>query len=324
MAPRRWLTALAVTPALLVSCAGPDSPAARIDSADAGFPLTVASCGVSTTLQGPPQRIVTIKSSATEMVLALGAGDRLVGTAFSDGPLPAGMPAPAAPELAPQNPSWEVVASLEPDLVYAGWESNLSADGAGDRDRFEALGISTYVSPAACHHARPEPKPLSFEDVFDQIVDMGEVLGEPQAAQELVAQQRQELTEVTSQPPSGRRALWYSSGSDVPYVGAGAGTPQMMMAALGLENIAADIDQSWASLSWEVVAQRDPEVIVLVDSSWNTAQHKMAVLGSNPITAHLPAVIHQRYLIVDFPATEAGVRNVPATVDLAEQLREQR
>src|SRR5690606_10932817 len=117
---------------LLAACgttAADDDGADATPSADAaaGFPVTVTSCGTETTLAAPPERIVTIKSSATEMVLALGAGDRLVGTAFADGPLPEGSVEP--PVLAERNPSREAVLELAPDLVYAGWESNLSDEG---------------------------------------------------------------------------------------------------------------------------------------------------------------------------------------------------
>lgn len=309
--------------ALLASCAAPTTPDDKESTAAApGFPREVSSCGVETKLQGPPQRIVTIKSSATEMVLALGAGDELVGTAFSDGPLPPDLTNSAedVPELADENPSHEAVLELEPDLVYAGWESNLSADGAGKRERFEELDISTFVSPAACQGA-DQPRKLSFDDVFDEIEQVGEILGRSEAAEELIASQRQRL-EAVEPSGEGRSALWYSSGSEVPFIGGGRGAPQMLMSQVGLDNIAADVDDTWDSLSWEVVAERDPEVIVLVDSAWNTAEHKMEILADNPVTAELDAVRQERYLTVPFPATEAGVRNVPAAHDLAEQLTE--
>lgn len=319
---------------LLTACTAPqgaepgtadDPPPAQETAAGSQFPLTVTSCGTTTTLEDSPERIVTIKSSATEMVLALGAGERLVGTAFSDGPVAEGMAEPGGEVLAEDNPSWESVLELEPDLVYAGWESNLSADGAGDRERYEELGIATYVSPGACREDDEQISELTFDDVFDQVHEMGSILDETDAAESLVAEQQAELDSLTGgggAPGEGRRAVWYSSGSDVPYVGAGQGAPQMIMAAVGLENIAADVDDTWTSLSWETVAQRDPEVVVLVDSAWNTAEHKIEVLQDNPVTAALPAVAEDRFVVVDFPATEAGVRNVPAAVELARQLRE--
>jgi len=56
---------------------------------------------------------------------------------------------------------------LEPDFVYGGWESNFSADGAGDRAALQNLGITTYVSPAACKEAGYMPDPLTFDEVFE-------------------------------------------------------------------------------------------------------------------------------------------------------------
>ncbi|WP_152193050.1 putative F420-0 ABC transporter substrate-binding protein [Georgenia satyanarayanai] len=296
-----------------------DGGSAAPSSSAAGFPVTVASCGTETTLDAPPERIVTIKSSATEMVIALGAGDRLVGTAFSDGPLPDGVTEP--PVLAERNPSRESVLDLAPDLVYAGWESNLSDDGAGERAGYEELGVSTFVSPSACQDPAHQPEQLGFEDVFAEIETVGRLLGAPEEAASLVAEQRAALDAVTP-TGEGLSALWYSSGSDTPFVGAGAGAPQMIMSAAGLTNIAADVADTWTSLSWEVVADRDPDVLVLVDSAWNTAEHKIEVLESNPVTAAMPAVQEKRFLTVPFPATEAGVRNVDAVVELTRQIDE--
>ncbi|WP_235201297.1 ABC transporter substrate-binding protein [Microbacterium sp. CH12i] len=98
------------------------------------------------------------------------------------------------------------------------------------------------------------------------------------------------------------------------------GAPQMMMDAAGLTNIAADVDETWSSLSWEVIVDANPDVIVLVDSAWSSAEKKIGMLEANPATAQLPAVLNGRYLIVPFPAGEAGVRNVEAVESLLTQL----
>ena len=96
--------------------------------------------------------------------------------------------------------------------------------------------------------------------------------------------------------------------------------PAMIMEALGLTNVFADVDEGWTSASWEAIVDANPDVIVLVDAAWNSAEQKKQLLAENPITSQLDAVINQRYLIVPFPAAEAGVRNVPATADMATQL----
>ncbi|WP_338403877.1 putative F420-0 ABC transporter substrate-binding protein [Cellulosimicrobium arenosum] len=289
------------------------------------YPLTLDDCGFQVTFDAAPERVVTIKSSTTEMLLALGLGDRIVASAFLDGPVPdsltdaaASVPAVAKP-MSDQVPGAEAVLETEPDLVYAGWESNLTADGAGDRDTLAQLGVATYVSPSACKAPEYMPDPLTFDDVFAEITEVGEIFDVPDAAADLVADQRSTLDGV-ERDDRGLTALWYSSGDDIPYVGAGIGAPQMIMDAVGLENVAGDVEDTWTSYAWEEAIAADPDVIVLVDAAWNTADAKIERLESNPATAEMTAVREGRYLRVPFPASEAGVRNVDAVVDLAAQL----
>ena len=315
------LAALAACAPASPEAAAPDSTGS--DGTSAGYPVTVTNCGTDVTLAAPPERIVTVKSSATEMVLALGLGDRLVGTAFWDGPLPEWLAGTGSdlPVIAERAPSSEVVLELDPDLVYAGWESTFSPAAAGERQMLADLGVASYVAPAACKDPSHQPNPLTYEEVFREISEAGALLGVPEAAAELVAEQRDRLRALAPST-AGLRALWYSSGSSTPYVGAGIGAPQMILEAARLENIAADVPDTWASLSWEAVAERDPDVIVLVDASWNTARNKMAVLAGNATTAALRAVREERYLVLPFAATEAGVRSVAAAESLISQLAE--
>lgn len=316
----------------ITGCSGAPAPPAAAENTTAGtaasgtteapasYPVTVTNCGTEVTLKSPPERIVTIKSTALETLLALGLGSKVVGTAFSDGPVPESLAADAAslPSLSDAAPSQEVVLDLEPDFVYAGWESNLSADTAGERDFLASLGIGSYVSPAACRE-EGAPGKLGFEDVFAQITEAGALFGAPDAAAALIAEQREVLDGV-SPAGAGQSAFWFSSGRDTPYAGAGLGAPQMMMEELGLENIAAGVEDSWASLSWETVVAANPEVIVLVDADRNTAESKKELLASMPATAGMDAVINERYLVLPFAAGEAGVRNADAVADLADQL----
>ncbi|MDB5613361.1 MAG: putative transporter substrate-binding protein [Devosia sp.] len=289
--------------------------------AQTSYPLTVENCGVEVTLPAAPVKVVTIKSTATEMLLALGLGSHIVGVGFQDGPAPQPWTAEAAalPVLSDKLPSQEVVLEAEPDFIYGGWESNFAADGAGERPTLAALGVATYVSPAACRTVKPAK--LTFDEVFAEIEEMGEVFNAKPAADALIAEQHAALDAIPADE-RGLTAVWYSSGTKAPYVGAGSGAPQMMLEALGLDNILAAEDEGWISSSWEAVVDADPDVIVLVDATWNSAEQKKKLLAENPITSKLDAVINQRYLIVPFPASEAGVRNVGATADMAAQLAE--
>jgi iron complex transport system substrate-binding protein len=285
--------------------------------------VSVDNCGFELTVASPPERIVTIKSTSTEMLLALGLGDRIIGTAFPDGPVPERYADAAAdiPVISDFAPNQEAVLALEPDFVYGGWESNFTAETAGERDTLESLGVASYVSPAACKEPGYQPERLSFDDVFAQIEEAGTLFGASDAAADLVAEQTETLGTIAADT-RGLSALWYSSGTDTPYVGAGIGAPQMMLDALGVENVAADVADTWTTLGWEAIVDANPDVIVLVDASWNTAASKITLLESSPATSGLSAVRAGNYLTIPFAAGEAGVRNVDATADLAAQLAE--
>ncbi|MGO2097050.1 MAG: putative F420-0 ABC transporter substrate-binding protein, partial [Candidatus Microbacterium stercoravium] len=176
----RALTASAVLlVALGVSGCAAGSPStaseSNADPAGSAYPLTIDNCGTEVTFDEAPERVLAIKSTSIEMMLALGLEDRLIGTAFSDGPLAEGWAAAAdgIPVVSEKVPGQEATLALEPDLVYAGWESNVTADGAGDREILATLGVNTYVSPSACQEPDYQPNSLGFDDVFADVEEMG-------------------------------------------------------------------------------------------------------------------------------------------------------
>ncbi|MEO5535960.1 MAG: putative F420-0 ABC transporter substrate-binding protein [Pseudolysinimonas sp.] len=318
MTVRRPFAFVAVATVLvLAACTTP--AAIPTNSPTTSGPVTVENCGVAVTFATPPQRVITIKSTSTEMMLALGVGDRIVGTAYQDGPVPDEWASGAAaiPVLADKMPSEEVVLNAEPDLVYSGWESAFAPDAAGNRAELQSLGVATYVQPAACQSA-DQPAKLSFDEIFREIAEAAKIFDVDPTA--LLEQQKTKLDAI--HPASGNlTALWWSSGKDTPYVGAGIGAPELLLETAGLTNIAGDINMTWSPLGWESILAADPDVIVLVDASWNTAGHKIEYLTSNPATANLTAVKNSRYIVIPFAASEAGVRSVDAAASIADQLK---
>ena len=316
-----FLLAIAGVVALSGCASVTPAPSATPSAASDSYPVTIDNCGFELTVTSAPQRVVTIKSTSTELLLALGLGDRIIGQAFADGPLPPaldtlGRTIPVVSDVAPSS---ETLLALEPDFIVAGWESNFTADSAGDRIGLSTLGIGSYVSPAACTQPGYQPATLSFENVFDYILETGDIFGVPVAAAQLVDSQRTALAAIEPNQ-DGLTALWWSSGNDTPYVGAGIGAPQLVLETAGLSNIAAEIDDTWSPLSWEAIIAADPDVIVLMDASWSTAESKIAALEANPATAMMTAVVNQRFLVIPFAAGEAGVRTVEAAASVAEQL----
>ena len=172
------------------------------------------------------------------------------------------------------------------------------------------------MQPAACQSAE-QPAKLDFDEIFREIAEAADIFDVD--ATDLLAAQQEELDAL--EPLDGDlTAFWWSSGTDTPYAGAGIGAPQLILETAGLTNIAGDIDMTWSPYGWESVLAADPDVLVLVDADWNTAEKKIAYLKSNPATANLTAVIEERFVILPFASTEAGVRTVSAATSLLDQL----
>jgi iron complex transport system substrate-binding protein len=115
-----------------------------------GYPVTVTDCGVRTTYHHPPRRVVTLHQRATEMLLALGLGDRMVGTAFRTTTI---LPKYRTqyqhiPELAGKYefPSYEKLLQARPDFVYSGNSQGFAAKAGRSRARLRKAGIKTYLS----------------------------------------------------------------------------------------------------------------------------------------------------------------------------------
>jgi iron complex transport system substrate-binding protein len=311
------LAAVLAAGALLAGCSGGAVAAPHPAGSSSASAVTLTDCDTTVTFDHAPQRVVSIKSTSTEMMLALGVGDRIVGTAYQDGPVPSKWAAAAKriPSLSDFMPSEESVLAAKPDLVYSGWESAFSADQAGTRSELASLGVASYVQPAACR-STPVAK-LTFAEIDREIREAARIFRVDPS--KVIAQQKATLAGI-HRDDRGLTALWYSSGEDIPYVGAGTGAPELVMETAGLRNIASDVKETWTNLGWESIVADDPDVIVLVDADWNTAASKIRKLESDPATAGLTAVREHRFITIPFPESEAGVRTVDAAASVAAQL----
>lgn len=178
MRPLRPLLGSIVVVVLLAgSCSRPLGPEAASSAKPAGggsFPVTITDdVGVAVTLDAPPRRIVTFAPSNTEIVFALGLGDRLVGVsgAYDDYP-------PAAKKIDEiggagdfgVDPNIEKVVALQPDLLLA------ISGGDEWKDRLRALGVPVFTIDAT-----------SFDDLLHDIETVGRLTGAAERAHEVTA-----------------------------------------------------------------------------------------------------------------------------------------
>lgn len=301
------------------------TPMASPVATTAAAAVTINNCGYELVIAAPPQRAVSMNQAATEILLALGLQDRMIGTAYlDDAILPAYADAYAAvPVLSDEYPTREVLLGEEPDFVYGSYSSAFGDEAAGSRESLEELGIGSYVSGAACADRTLRPEKVTFETVFAEIMDIARIFGVEAEGEALVAQLEADLAEATDDASmaDGMTIAWYDGGTEAPTMGVCCGAPGMIIEALGGENAFGGVAGSWGDVSWEEFVASDADFIVLVDASWDLAADKQAFLESDPATGTMTAVQEALYGTVPFSASTPGVRNVTAVVELATAIR---
>ncbi len=320
---RRALLALGVAGAgglLLAGCgtvAAPQPAAEPAQESESDFaPVTIENCGLTITYDQPPQRAVAMAQHATEVMLTLGLQDHMVGTAYLEDPiLPRLADAYAQiPVLSDLYPSREVFLGAEPDFLYAGWVSAFRDDVAGPREALLELNINSYLAHANCLESK-----ATIEDVFTDFLNIGKIFGVSERAEAYVAGIRERLAEVhaITQPADPKvKVFVFDSGDEAPYTAAGTGIVNALLEEAGGINIFADVEGGFATVNWETVVERDPDVIVLHDASWSTADEKREYLANTEALASIKAVQEQRYVVVPFTATQPG----PRSIDVIETL----
>ncbi len=196
------------------------------------------------------ERVICMAPSITEIVFALGQGDRVVGVSdFTTYP----PEADALPRCGGyMNPNFEIILSLNPDLIF-------THGRPGDFQQFgKRYGIDIV--------------PLQIDDltsIYDSFRRIGEVLDSEKQAEELVNEMQAELDELKEQIDEGWepvRTLMVvgrapSSLREIHVVGPG-GFLHDLLELVGGENIMGDLNRQYSSVSKEIVAQRKPELII--------------------------------------------------------------
>ncbi|WP_425329732.1 ABC transporter substrate-binding protein [Streptomyces cacaoi] len=338
MAARRspaLLTPLACVAALVLLAAGcGTTDPGDTGKAAPGYPRTLDNCGHRITLKRPPRHAVSLDQGSTEILLALGLGDRMAGTGTWTDPVMKGLEKENAkvPRLADGYPALEKVLDTDPDLVTASFAATLDKGGVAPRDRFAKLGVPTYLSPTECGKAKgstgdgARTEPLTMATVHREIRDLAHAFDVDERGERLVRRLKARMAKARKADASGTRVLYWFANAESPYVAGCCGAPGVITEAVGAKNVFDDTHDEWPQAGWETIADRDPDVLVLGDltrknQTAESAKAKIAKLESSPVTRHMTAVREKRWIPVSGAAMNPSLRTVEGAEQVAEALR---
>lgn len=242
--------------------------------------------------------IVSLAPNLTEIVFAVGAGDRLVGvTTFCNYPKET---AGIRKVGDTQKPNIETIVALKPQIVFVSTASQLEAF----TKTLDQQGIAVFVAG-----------PNALDEIYKSIETIGEIVGNPQKAGNLV----QELKERAS---SARGPIVYGSlpkvfvqiDKDSLYtVGKDSYITDIISKAGGV-SATADLATAYPKISRETALAMNPDVIVISESENNREP--------NEAFRNSPAVKNGKVFRINADLlSRPGPRVVDALEQIAEKLK---
>lgn len=228
-----------------------------------------------------PQRIVSLSPTHTEILYALGAGDQVVAVdSMSNYPAES---ASVLTDISAYEPNVEAISALEPDLVVIG------DDFSGLAEQLSMIGIESWVSPA----------PMTLDEAYEQIIDLGKVVGHADEAQSLTQKMQDDISgivdavEISATPIS-----YYHELDDTYYSVTGNTFIGSIYELFGMRNIAdaTEGDSDYPQLSAEFIVSQDPNVIFLADVNLGVTAETVA---ARPGWSGLSAVVSGNIVAID-------------------------
>lgn len=293
------------------------------------YPLTVDNCGMPQAFAHAPERAVTIGQAGTEMLYALGLGDKLVGTSlWFNNVLPEYQALNAKVErLADNDPSFESVIAKRPQLLAVQFEWMVGAQGVvGTREQFDELKIPTYLLPSDCEGKDnlvgadgTRLQPFKVDSIYKSVSQLAEIFDVQDRGTALNTDLKSRLDKAKARLAgknlSDTSALFWFSSADLdidPYVAGRQGVADYMLQTLGVRNVVESTEE-WPTVGWETLAKANPTwlIIARMDRRRFPAddfEKKLEFLRSDPVTRNMEAVRHNRIVVLDADAMQAGIR----------------
>ena len=238
--------------------------------------------GKEITLTEAPERIVSLIPSNTEILFALGLGEKVVGVNDTDNYPPE---VESIQKIGGMEYNLEMIISLKPDLVLA-HESGMYGLGDGVV-QLEAAGIPVFVVKNA----------VNFKETYETIEQIGLLTGRLAEAKKVNENIQTKLSELQQKVKGVEpKTVFVVVGAQPEIYAVGKGTyMDEMLNVLGIQNAVTEPD--WPVYSAEDFVASDADIIL------TTYEPDIEAIKANPLFATMKAVKSDQLLLVDGDTT---------------------
>ncbi len=269
-----------------------------------------------------PERAISMSQATTEMMLALGLENKMVGTAMKEEDIypPLQESYDKVKVLSDKWPSYETFMAEKPDFA-TGWEVPFTKRGI-PAERITSQNIPIFIPSSM------QKTDADLNTVFEDMMKYGEIFGVTEDAKIWVDAQKSILESVQDKIKDlpKKKIFVYDSSDGQPFT-AFKGYTTNILKLIGAENVMenAGVEKTWAATSWESVVAADPEYIIIADYSNGVRndedfQQKVATIKDNPQLQNVTAVRENHFVKVKLSEITPGVRTVESLKRLAEEI----
>lgn len=277
----------------------------------AEYPVTLDNYGREVTVADRPEKVLTLGPNCTELFVALGLGDLVVGRSLvnhSRGPLDEYADAVnAIPELNHSSATREAIICSGADFIYAlDWEIS---DVGCNIEEVATYGMDVYVNSAT-----------TPEEQYREILDIGTIFGVEDAAEAFVADQKARIQAVADKLEGVEpvKVLVYDSGNDGVFTCSGVNFESLLIGLAGGVNLFDDLtDKQWVTVSYEEVLVRNPDVILIHNYDSPSVEEKIAEIKAHPTLSLLECVRNDRFAVITLESVLPGNRMAYAVETMA-------
>jgi iron complex transport system substrate-binding protein len=301
------------------SSAPAEDTAAASDSAasDTAEAVTINTFDHEVTYEAAPERAVSIGYETVQELLALGLKDKIVACTSAHFKVEECLPE-YADQLKELNTigesiAFEALLAENPDFVY-GHNWSFNEEGIASIEDFESNNIKYYVVKGSYDEMS------TVDDVYEDVLNLGKIFRVDSKAEEVVAGMKARIAEVEKNKVSGSPTVFvYDSGDKQPYTAGKKALQSQLLEIAGGENLFNDIDKKYGEVSWEEVAKRNPQWILINEyEDENMTESKEKFLKENPALKNVDAVKNNHFISINLIELREGLQMVDGAEKIVE------